>query len=78
MRQNAMIKATRYQSITRFDLARTLAGRGRYWTTAYLVDDLLIDSGCAHTARELADALCASPPTRLVNRSRTFVPKTVF
>ena len=62
-----MIKATHYRPVTRFDLARTLAGRGRYWTTAYLLDGLLIDSGCAHTAPELADALRASPLTRLVN-----------
>jgi len=62
-----VLKSTTYQTVTRFDLARTLAGRGRYWTTAYLVDSLLIDSGCAHTARELAGALRASPPTRIVN-----------
>lgn len=62
-----MLKSTAYQTVTRFDLARTLGGRGRYWTTAYLLDGLLIDSGCAHTAPELADALRASPPTRLVN-----------
>lgn len=62
-----MLKSSTYGMITRFDLARTLGGRGRYWTTAYLVDGLLIDSGCAYTARELADALRASPPTRLVN-----------
>lgn len=62
-----MLKSTAYQTVTRFDLARTLGGRGRYWTTAYLLDGLLIDSGCAHTAPELADALRASPLTHLVN-----------
>ena len=62
-----MLKITTCQTVTRFDLARTLAGRGRYWTTAYLLDGLLIDSGCAHTAPELADALRAMPLTRLVN-----------
>ena len=62
-----MLKSSTYGTITRFDLARTLGGRGRYWTTAYLLDGLLIDSGCAHTARELTDALRAARLTRLVN-----------
>ncbi len=62
-----MLKTTVYQSVTRYDLARTLAGRGRYWTTAYLVDGLLIDTGCAHTARELVEALGDTSPARIVN-----------
>ncbi|MBU0491010.1 MAG: MBL fold metallo-hydrolase [Chloroflexi bacterium] len=52
-----MLKATRYGDVTRFDLAHTLAGRGRYWTTAYLVDGLLIDTGCAFSAAELLSEL---------------------
>jgi len=62
-----MLKATSYNPITRFDLARTLAGRGRYWTTAYLVDGLLVDSGCAHSAPELLAYLHAKKLTFLVN-----------
>jgi len=62
-----MLKTTSYASITRIDLARTLAGRGRYWTTAYLVDGLLIDSGCAHSAPELLACLRDKPLTQLVN-----------
>ncbi len=52
-----MIKTTPYGDVTRFDLARSLGGRGRYWTTAYLVDGLLVDTGCAHTAEALVAAL---------------------
>jgi glyoxylase-like metal-dependent hydrolase (beta-lactamase superfamily II) len=52
-----MIRCTNYGEVQRFDLARTLVGRGRYWTTCYWVDGLLIDTGCAHTADELAEAL---------------------
>ena len=48
-----MIRKTTFGDITRFDLSRTIAGRGRYWTTAYLVDKMMIDTGCAHTAGEL-------------------------
>ena len=62
-----MLKSSAYLTVTRFDLARTFGGRGRYWTTAYLIDGILIDSGCAHTARELADALRGASLTRLVN-----------
>lgn len=62
-----MLNLTRYPSVTRFDLAHTLLGRGRYWTTAYYVDGLLIDSGCAHSAAELAQALEQRPLNWLVN-----------
>ena len=62
-----MLKATYYSPVSRLDLARTLFGRGRYWTTAYLVDGLLIDSGCAHSAPELLAYLHDKPLTRLVN-----------
>jgi len=62
-----MIRITHFDPVTRFDLANTLLGRGRYWTTAYLVDGLLVDSGCAHCATELRQALAGSPPTCIVN-----------
>lgn len=62
-----MLVATEFGSITRFDLARTLVGRGRYWTTAYLVDGLLVDSGCAHTAQELLCYLEGKPVDFIVN-----------
>jgi glyoxylase-like metal-dependent hydrolase (beta-lactamase superfamily II) len=47
--------------IQRFRLARTLLGRGLYFTTAYLVDGLLVDSGCAHSVKELVAALEGLP-----------------
>ncbi len=62
-----MLKITRYGAVTRFDLARTLFGRGRYWTTAYLVDGMLVDTGCAYTANEIARALSDTPIVRIVN-----------
>jgi glyoxylase-like metal-dependent hydrolase (beta-lactamase superfamily II) len=62
-----MLKITPYGDVTRFDLARTIAGRGRYWTTAYLVDGMLIDTGCAHSAPELLAALADTPLVRVVN-----------
>lgn len=62
-----MLKASSCNAVTRFDLARTIAGRGRYWTTAYFLDGLLIDSGCAYSAQELVNALDGAPLTRIVN-----------
>jgi glyoxylase-like metal-dependent hydrolase (beta-lactamase superfamily II) len=62
-----MIKTSEYGPITRFDLSRTIAGHGRYWTTCYLVDELLIDSGCPHTAGELLSELKKTPPKILAN-----------
>lgn len=52
-----MLKLSRYGDVIRIDSARTMARRGHYWSTAYLVDGLLIDTGCAHSAGELTDAL---------------------
>jgi glyoxylase-like metal-dependent hydrolase (beta-lactamase superfamily II) len=62
-----MLKTSTYQTITRFDLAHTIAGRGRYWTTCYIADGLLIDTGCAHTAGELVKWLSGAPLVRIVN-----------
>ncbi len=62
-----MLKTTQYGDVTRIDLARTLFGRGRYWTTAYLVDRMLVDTGCAFTAREIARMLDGVPVVRIVN-----------
>jgi glyoxylase-like metal-dependent hydrolase (beta-lactamase superfamily II) len=62
-----VVIASRFGDITRFDLARTILGRGRYWTTAYLVDGMMVDSGCRHTSPELARLLEGEAVTHLVN-----------
>lgn len=62
-----MLRTTRYGDVTRFDLTRALPILGRYWTTAYLVGDTLIDSGCAYSAPELMQALRGVPLARIVN-----------
>ena len=62
-----MLRITAYGDVTRIDLARTLVGRGRYWTTAYCVDGLLVDTGCAHSARELSAVLADTPIFNIVN-----------
>jgi glyoxylase-like metal-dependent hydrolase (beta-lactamase superfamily II) len=67
LRTNSVLRITSYGEVTRFDLARTLLGRGRYWTTAYLVDRVLVDTGCAHSAPELVAALDGRPLHRIIN-----------
>src|SRR5512139_3142664 len=62
-----MIRMMPYGEVLRFDLARTIAGRGRYWTTCYWVDGLLIDTGCAHTAHELIRTLGDRPVNAIIN-----------
>lgn len=62
-----MIRTTKYGPVTRFDLSRKIAGRGRYWTTAYLVDNMMVDTGCAHTRVEIADKLKTKNLTYIVN-----------
>jgi glyoxylase-like metal-dependent hydrolase (beta-lactamase superfamily II) len=62
-----MLKVTKYGDILRFDLARTIAGQGRYWTTAYFMDGIMLDTGCAHTSGELESALIESAIDRIIN-----------
>ncbi|HMK33666.1 MAG TPA: MBL fold metallo-hydrolase [Desulfomonilaceae bacterium] len=52
-----MIKIQKIGNVTKFRLARTLFGRGLYFTAAYLLDGLLVDTGCAYTVTELTAAL---------------------
>lgn len=47
-----MVTKHHYEEVIRFDIARSFLGRGHYWTSAYFIDGLLIDSGCAHCASE--------------------------
>lgn len=61
-----MLTITTFGPVTRYDLARDLAGRGRYWTTAYRIDGLLIDTGCAYTAQTMAHALADQPLKQIV------------
>lgn len=50
-----------------FRLARSILGRGLYFTAAYWVDGLMIDTGCFYTVRELVSALENSNVDRIVN-----------
>lgn len=52
-----MIERQSWGEVVGFRMARSFLGRGFYFTAAYWVDGLLVDTGCARTARELQRAL---------------------
>jgi glyoxylase-like metal-dependent hydrolase (beta-lactamase superfamily II) len=56
-----MIAAEDFGDITQIRMGRDLDGQVLYWVAAYLVDDLLIDTGCHHTAQELLAYLKDKP-----------------
>lgn len=60
-----MLETTTYGPIIRIHLARTILGRALYTVEAYLVDGLLIDTGCPATAPELV-AWCRGQDIRQV------------
>ncbi len=62
-----MIQITPYGDVIRFDLSRTIFGKGRYWTTAYLAGGWMIDTGCAYSAAELLHALQGKALHGIVN-----------
>jgi hydroxyacylglutathione hydrolase len=59
-----MIRISQFGEITQFRMGRESQGEAWqppgqvfYWTSAYLVDGLLIDTGCPHTAEEFVHSL---------------------
>jgi glyoxylase-like metal-dependent hydrolase (beta-lactamase superfamily II) len=62
-----MIEIEQIGEVKRFRLGRTVWGRGWYFTGAYWVDGLVVDTGCAYTVRELESALQGSTVDRIVN-----------
>ena len=62
-----MLIYTSFGEITRLNLSREIAGRGRYWTAAYLLDKMMIDTGCAHTAEELDLSLMGTRINKIIN-----------
>ena len=53
--------------VVRLRLARQVLGRSYYQTAAYWVDELLIDTGCAHTAPKLTATLKSLGVSQIVN-----------
>jgi len=62
-----MIEVKHFGEVTQFKMGRDIEGKVIYWVAAYLVDRLLIDTGCSYTAKELAKLLKGEPPELAVN-----------
>ncbi len=62
-----MLETTSFEEITQIRMSREIGGKPVYWVAAYLVDGLLIDTGCSHTADELASFLDGREVRQVVN-----------
>ena len=62
-----MLEIEQFEDITQIRMSRVVDGKPLYWVAAYLVDGLLIDTGCSHTVSELVDYLEKNPPDVAVN-----------
>jgi glyoxylase-like metal-dependent hydrolase (beta-lactamase superfamily II) len=49
-----MLEIDHFEEVTQIKMSLETDGNPVYWVAAYLVDGLLIDTGCAHTAGEFA------------------------
>ncbi|RME55902.1 MAG: MBL fold metallo-hydrolase, partial [Caldilineae bacterium] len=61
-----MIHIQQHGPITAIRMARSLLGRPIYWTTAYLLDGLLIDSGPPCLAADLVRTLAGARVEQIV------------
>lgn len=63
-----MLKATAVGDVTEIRMGRSLDGSTvLYWVAAYLIDGVLIDTGCDYTKKELADFLGDKKVSCIIN-----------
>lgn len=62
-----MLEVIPYGEVLQIRMSQVFNGQPLYWVAAYLVDGLLIDSGCRHTAAELAEFLSDHPISQIVH-----------
>lgn len=62
-----MLETTSFEEITQIRMSREIGGKPVYWVAAYLVDGLLIDTGCSYTADELVSFLDGREVRQVVN-----------
>jgi ribonuclease/clavin/mitogillin len=63
-----LIKAnTINESVTQIKMSNSVGGVPLYWVSAYLVDDLLVDTGCNYTKKELTDLLKTRKLNTIIN-----------
>ena len=52
-----MIETQEFEGVTQIRMSREVDGKPVYWVSAYLVDGMLVDTGCSHTSSELTGFL---------------------
>ncbi len=62
-----MIEINEFGEVTQIKMSAEMEGKALYWVAAYLVDGLLIDTGCSRTSDELIAFLRNRPPSMAVN-----------
>jgi glyoxylase-like metal-dependent hydrolase (beta-lactamase superfamily II) len=62
-----MISIENFGEVRGFRLARSILGHGLYFTAAYWVDGMMVDTGCCYTVTELVSALDTLRVDRIVN-----------
>ena len=62
-----MLETTSFEEITQIRMSREIGGKPVYWVAAYLIDGLLIDTGCSYTDGELASFLDGREVHQVVN-----------
>lgn len=62
-----MLETAAYEDVVQIRMSREVDGRGIYWVAAYLIDGLLIDTGCMFTAHELVQYLMDKKVSMAVN-----------
>jgi len=63
----SMIEVNRFDEVMQINMSTLLEGKPRYWVAAYLVDGLLVDTGCNHTRNELVELLTSESVRWAVN-----------
>lgn len=62
-----MIDVRRFEEVFQIRMSREIEGKPFYWVSAYLIDGLLIDTGCRHTSGELINFLSEQKVDLVVN-----------
>jgi glyoxylase-like metal-dependent hydrolase (beta-lactamase superfamily II) len=62
-----MIEINNFEEVAQIRMSREMDGKPLFWVAAYLIDGLLIDTGCSFTACELLEYLEKEPPKMAVN-----------
>lgn len=62
-----MIETAGFEDVTQIRMSREIGGVPVYWVSSYLIDGLLIDTGCRHTADELNVFLYEMNIEKIVN-----------